>query len=474
VNFAHLGDTLTTATLSGNLTFIMDTNIAANASAGDQDIFNVNSDCIVVTGPATGEHVIVVRDESVVTGNEYALWLVQTGESESAATFTGSKQKIQGVNLLTYKVMNGDDANDLLAGKNAGYQVGGDANDWYLLLAKSEIRPDIEPAVDSSLALHVIWFAEMDSLLKRMGQLKKTALASREKEVTSGAGKKMTSKLVVIPGERPLVENIWVRGYGAQYNMQGSVSGSPFKQTLYGTDFGLDHAWDSDNMENMYWLGAFGGYGRAQQDHRRQRGKAQGDSYYGGIYGSWLNDEGWYADVVGKVSWFKNGFDAWAADAKTTGDYNNWAAGISLEAGRQYKNDKGWFAEPQMQGSYVHFFGADYTAKGDSPFKVNAGAADVFQLRYGSLFGRTYEGDAGDFWQPYMKVFGQHQFSHGGRVRIEDHQWRPNLDGVSFIIGAGVIWQINESNQLHLDYEAGFARKYTKPWGVNAGFSHKF
>jgi outer membrane autotransporter protein len=42
------------------------------------------------------------------------------------------------------------------------------------------------------------------------------------------------------------------------------------------------------------------------------------------------------------------------------------------------------------------------------------------------------------------------------------------------VIGAGVVWQLDESNQLHLDYEASFGDKYDKPWGLNFGYRHQF
>jgi hypothetical protein len=39
---------------------------------------------------------------------------------------------------------------------------------------------------------------------------------------------------------------------------------------------------------------------------------------------------------------------------------------------------------------------------------------------------------------------------------------------------AGLIWQLDADNQLHLDYEASFGDKYDKPWGLTAGYRHQF
>ena len=64
--------------------------------------------------------------------------------------------------------------------------------------------------------------------------------------------------------------------------------------------------------------------------------------------------------------------------------------------------------------------------------------------------------------------------SSGGTVSAGNNQWRPNFDGPSAVIGAGLVWQIDEDNQLHLDYEAEFGTKFDRPWGVNFGFRHQF
>jgi outer membrane autotransporter protein len=41
-------------------------------------------------------------------------------------------------------------------------------------------------------------------------------------------------------------------------------------------------------------------------------------------------------------------------------------------------------------------------------------------------------------------------------------------------LGGGIIWQIDQQNQLHLDYEASFGDKYDKPWGLTAGYRYQF
>ncbi|MDR2463833.1 MAG: autotransporter outer membrane beta-barrel domain-containing protein, partial [Verrucomicrobiales bacterium] len=66
------------------------------------------------------------------------------------------------------------------------------------------------------------------------------------------------------------------------------------------------------------------------------------------------------------------------------------------------------------------------------------------------------------------------QISRGNKVTISGDSWSPNTNGARAEIGAGLIWNLDENNQLHLDYEASFGAKFDKPWGLNAGYRYQF
>jgi outer membrane autotransporter protein len=51
---------------------------------------------------------------------------------------------------------------------------------------------------------------------------------------------------------------------------------------------------------------------------------------------------------------------------------------------------------------------------------------------------------------------------------------RPAIDGAKFELGAGVDRQLSAAHQLHFDYEASYAEKYNKPWGLTAGYRFQF
>lgn len=268
--------------------------------------------------------------------------------------------------------------------------------------------------------------------------------------------------------------DIWVRAYGSQHNVSRRVMGSSYRQYIYGADFGADRGWQADASNRVY-TGLFAGYGGDRKDYRMSGTKGDTDSFYFGAYGTWINDNGWYADLVVKGQYFDHDFRSWDDSFyKTTGDYNQWAVGTSLEFGKLIQLENRWYLEPQVQFSYFHAEGVGYNTEGANRFHVDLAGSDVLNIRYGLNAGRQFVLRDNGILQPYVKVEGMHQMSRGGHVRDGEDRWRANMDGATVRTGAGIIWQWDDRNHLHVEYEAAFGNKYKMPWSVNAGYRYQF
>ncbi|MDR1304738.1 MAG: hypothetical protein LBK76_05890, partial [Verrucomicrobiales bacterium] len=119
------------------------------------------------------------------------------------------------------------------------------------------IKSGVSPAgavLNSSVAIQqAMWFAQQNSLLKRMGELRYGARASRP-----------------LAGETPafhIIENLWLRSYGQQLNVGSQVSGKAYEQLIYGVDLGTDHKFTLSADSDLY-LGVYAGYGRSDLDYR--------------------------------------------------------------------------------------------------------------------------------------------------------------------------------------------------------------
>ncbi|MDR1144780.1 MAG: autotransporter outer membrane beta-barrel domain-containing protein [Verrucomicrobiales bacterium] len=302
-----------------------------------------------------------------------------------------------------------------------------------------------------------MWFAQQNSLLKRMGELRYGARASRP---PAGG----------TPALHNLIDNIWIRSYGQQLNVGSQVVGKAYEQLIYGVDLGTDHKFTL-NADNDLYLGIYAGYGRSDLDYRTPDADGELNSYSGGFYATWLHSSGFYLDATFKAASVDNDLKAPYGTTQLTANYSDVNLGGSLEIGKKFTFSDAWFIEPQFQVNYLHILAEDYTA---GPMTLKAQDLDALQLRLGSLFGRTIKLTNSGALQPYVKISGVETISSGGTLRNGYQHTRANTDGARAELGAGLIWQLDADNQLHLDYEASFGDKYDKPWGLTAGYRHQF
>ncbi|MDR1145542.1 MAG: autotransporter outer membrane beta-barrel domain-containing protein [Verrucomicrobiales bacterium] len=311
--------------------------------------------------------------------------------------------------------------------------------------------------LNSSVAIQqAMWFAQQNSLLKRMGELRYGARASRP-----------------LAGGTPalhIIENIWLRSYGQKLNVGSKVSGKAYEQLIYGVDLGTDHKFTISADSDLY-LGVYAGYGRSDIDYRTPGTDGELNSYYGGLYATWLHSSGFYIDATVKAASVNNDLKAPYGNTQLTASYSDVNIGGSIEIGNKFTFTDGWFVEPQFQVNYLHILAEDYRA---APMTISAQDLDALQLRIGSVFGRTIKFTNSGALQPYVKVSGVETISSGGTLRNGYQSTRANTDGARAELGGGIIWQLDADNQLHLDYEASFGDKYDKPWGLSAGYRHQF
>lgn len=301
------------------------------------------------------------------------------------------------------------------------------------------------------------WFSQLDNLHKRMGEFR----------LVKGASNASMEQIASYIN----CSEIWVRTFGQQVNTDLGIAGlSRFREYQFGGDFGFDRAF-ARNSENLFIGGVFAGYQRGEREFRGGNpSTADSDTFYGGLYGTWLHKEGWYADLVLKGERYEQTYRIRGNDADK-GHYLTPAFGVSLEFGKQIALENNWFIEPSIQGAYLRIIGQDHTSY--RGLHADYSNANVYQIAATVRGGKTYTVN-NTYLQPYAKTGLVEQISSGGRVSISDRSWRPSTDGLRAIVGAGIMWQLNSKDQFHLDYEASFADKTTVPWSINLGYRRSF
>lgn len=327
-------------------------------------------------------------------------------------------------------------------------------------------------AASGGASLH--WLTQIDNIYKRLGDLRYVRNPRGDSSRASGeflglnAGPDQEN-------QRGIARNLWTRAYGQKIDVDKKVVGRSYEEDMYGIDLGFDAAW-FPTPHSLIYTGVFVGYSTVDRDIGRYRNNGDTDSYYFGGYATWMKDNGWYVEGLMKIQYFDHGFDVWdSSGTHTSGDYDNWGVGFGAEIGKQIKlSDNDWYLEPQFQATYAVFSDASYKTGGDHRFSVDLGSTDVLQLRVGAMLSKLFARGGGSFLQPYVKLHIAEQLSQGGDIHADGGKWRPNFDGVRLEGGAGIMWEVDPHNQLHVDFEAVYADRFSKPWGFSFGYRHQF
>ncbi|MDR1191629.1 MAG: hypothetical protein LBK60_08220, partial [Verrucomicrobiales bacterium] len=208
--------TLTLTNLTGNGTFSLNVSVK-----------ELVTDYVTVSGAASGDHQVIIKRDAAdldasVTHLELAMFGIDPALSD--ATFHGET-----------------DIGTRVASLQLGDLSGQHLDQWFLVLnsGDSNARHGI---LASAAMRELAWFAN-DTLVKRLGELRLGSARSHANR-SLGTGHDW---------------DVWVRGYGAQTDVGGAVSGHRFKLTSHGSDLGTDKVWLLDRR-NTVFTGVFGGY----------------------------------------------------------------------------------------------------------------------------------------------------------------------------------------------------------------------
>ena len=456
-------------TITGNRTgsgfFGMNTNLAA-----------LRGDHIDVQGTSAGSHsVLIANSGGAPAGPGLALEIISTADGAANFALANPGQRVD-AGMYSYRLRRGNNAgntpdptnwylvNDFVPGggssSGGGGSSSGDGGGGSAGGAGSGPASGGSPALSpvgraivssGTGVIATFWLTQFDMLHKRMGELRLNNFAGTTRSET-------TSRT-----------DVWVRGYGQQIKADTLISGGPFDEYVWGLDAGVDKGVRVG--DGWLYIGGFGGYGQAlRQFSASSNGNTE--AIYGGLYGTYIWDQGWYLDTVGKLSALNS--HCVAVDSLgqgSSGDFDNWGFGFSLEGGRQFVFKNGWFVEPQAQIAYAHVTATSYTTTND--IDVQLEGDNLWQFKAGSMAGKRIM-FGGSILQPFVKAYFVEAVSSGGTVRAQGGEWRPNLDGPRVEAGAGAIYAINQSSQLYADYEFAAGEKYIRPWAVNVGFRYQW
>lgn len=433
-------NTLTVGSLSGNGTFYMATDIDAS-----------DNDKLVVTGAdaARGNHLIHVRNTGAEPTNPNQLVLVETnGGDANFSAFGGTVD----IGVYSYELTRIGDTWRLIGGDGSvvplpepefpgGCTPGVDCP----VNPDPDPQPELSKSAQTVIGLHAaaanVWYAETGSLRQRMG------------DVRQGKGE----------------NGLWGRTYGRGFKGNGA-GGVDFDQNIWGLQAGAEREVTLGGIPII--LGAFGGYSNSTV---KIGGGSEGDidSGYGGIYATWLGNDGLYVDGLFKINRFSNEAGVVMSDGTgASGDYSATAFGGQIEVGKTFNFANGFYAEPFVQLAALRIGSFDYGLT--NGMHTDGEAYESLQGRIGATFGYNHKLENGSTFQPYVRLAIAQEFADNNKLKINTVQFNNAFDGTRGEVGAGFTYKLNDAVQIHADVDFSGGKDVDRNWGGNFGLSYKF
>lgn len=324
-----------------------------------------------------------------------------------------------------------------------------DAQNWYLVRDQSLDETSNAGETILATARSAYWNAiEIDRLNKRLGDAR---------HAEGGT------------------EGFWIRVRNDRIGTDRSTGN--FRSRNYAYQFGYDHSKREDDGKRLF--GAALDYMDGNTTYRDVEGTGATDRFGLTAYMTWLGDNGWYYDLVGKWGVLSNSFRlATDTGSRVSADYDNHVLGVSFEFGRKFtKDDSLWFVEPQAQIQHVMVTEASYNTNQGTAVeqdKINSTITRL-GLRFGRNFGEKANGIV------YAKADWLKEWHGHQGITVTDKTTGMTAADVSienkgdwFDAGFGIQSPISKTTYFFADAEYVFGNHLDNTWNFNAGVRWMF
>ena len=361
--------------------------------------------------------------------------LTVNGTKEVTDAIASGKARLQ---ALADVVKSGDksaadtvtsDANDIIGGYSA--KVGSDGNVQANTIKTIE-NPTNRAISDMANISLMTWRTENNDMNKRLGEL-------RDSKGEHGAWARMAR------GESK---------YGAQ-NVKNQYN---YYQVGYDEKLSVDPNWTV-------------GVALTRTEGNSTFATGSGENKHTGVavYGSYLNDNGSFIDLIAKYARMDNEYKTIGAGVGDA-DYKANGYSLSAEYGKRFTKDNGFWIEPQVELTYGTVGSVDYlTSKG---YNVHQDSVDSLVARLGFSLGK-------DIKQGNVYVRASYLYDFDGETKATmsgagTAPFEQDLGGGWWEVGVGTNLNLSEATHLYFDVEKTYGGNVATPWQWNAGVRWSF
>ena len=412
---------------SGTITFNKNVTFSGNTADGvANDIHNDGT--IVINGTAsldggiTGSGslegagtVVIASTDTVVKQDSVASTLTAQATGDVNDQLSGDTSSFEKMGFKNVQMEEG-----LIAG-----EVTKNADGTMLKKVNTVLADTLEQATAAPLAVNRIL---MNDVRKRMGDL-------RSDKNESG---------------------VWMRWDGGKLQGDGGLTNN-FNTIQIGGD---------TKVAKNCRFGVAGSFTHGDIDHNNGGGEQEAFTF--AAYGTWMAENGMFADVIARVGFNNSELQVKGGKA----DIDNEALSLSAEYGWRLPVCDQFFLEPQVELTYTHVTGADFTIKTD---KYDIDSMDSVIGRAGLVAGWNLPNEMGNV---YARASVVHEFLGDAKITATNNGGFAShkLDGddtwIEYGIGANV--KLTDKTYIWADVERTEGASIDEEWRGTVGIRYSF
>lgn len=188
------------------------------------------------------------------------------------------------------------------------------------------------------------------------------------------------------------------------------------------------------------------------------------------VYGSKLNEDGSFIDLIAKYARLEHEFDAVGGIGK--GEYDTNGYSVSAEYGKRFEKGNGFWVEPQVELTYGKVGSVNYATD----------KAMAYQDGMESLVGRVGFSLGKDIKDGNVYVRASYLYDFDGETEVTmmskdgkaSDTYEQDLGGGWFEVGVGTNINLSDATYVYFDVEKTYGGDVATPWQWNAGVRYSF
>ncbi len=402
----------------------------------DGATWTVTDDSFVNTLVGTDGTVVLTTDienkvlANVEIGSNQNANLTVSGDAALTEAIEAGKVKGEDAAKAVYNAVtnDGEDTKAIATFKTAEGEIVGS----YVYNADGSVTEETNTTNDAigeaGVALKAHWRAHMNDMNKRMGELR---MANGE----TGVWTRM------VRGESEY------EGAKAQYNQY---------QLGYDEKLSVDKRWT---------VGAAVTF--SEGDSTFGKGSTEDDSTAFAIYGSKLNNDGTFVDLIARYARLESDVTVGSA----TDDYSTNGYSVSAEFGKRIQQGNGLWIEPQVELTYGSVDSAEYVLDGKT---VQAGDMDSLIGRIGFSLGKDIKQGNVYARASYLYDFEGETETAFSNASGLTRTIKEDLGGGWWEVGVGANINLSKATYIYADVEKTFGGEVDTNWQWNLGVRYSF